>query len=408
MLNVLYVNSRNVKTFEILWPVSKYLRCLVCGLLLCIVNMNRSNPFKNIQKTFSSLPVSRTVRLKTPNTLQKYKVNNLNKTKTPVKKFSQSSTEFKIDDSDEENSPKHTVVRSTPKRAKKSKLVLNVNTSANSSLLNQSVWSSDSGESVNIDSDENTNTTLNNSSFRVHDRKRVRKKRLSFLTEVTPYKSISRTKCDSSKNSSNIKQNIASLKNTFYGNISRLSRNGRPDENISDPESLDGNDNETKDYESTKKKRRTSQISCSASTESSIQVIEQSSQTSVKLLTQSLQERIKSSPRPRKPIKGGLVESLKRVENQSKSEFAHWMNECLSHLIERGEKMIITQIDTSYGRVLVHCKRANGCTSILCVDPMHKRISTLQVGKQIEVGIESTGYMIDKNVYFYPFVKRIM
>lgn len=109
-------------------------------------------------------------------------------------------------------------------------------------------------------------------------------------------------------------------------------------------------------------------------------------------------------------MKGGLVEQLNKALNKDKSDYSFWMNERKSNLVAAGEKMRIDKMERSYGRILLHCTRAEPTqfTYILCIDPAFKRMSSLEIGKTIEIGLDTARYQITSQSYFYPNVTKIL
>lgn len=367
--------------------------------------MNRSNPFQNIQKTFASVPKEKGEQF-TKTTKRKSKSKSSIRSSTPVKKSSQ---DFKIDDSDEENSSCQSEIAAA-KRRKPTKTTLKLsnmitNSSAHASFLNTSCLNiSDSDESVNFDSEDDS--TSHSKLLHSCDKKSVRKKSLPFLSEKSQNESISTNNCDSSKDSRKMKERIRNFQDTFNGNNSRLS-----DPKISDAESCDENDTDGHQKIPSEKRKQSTDIVYSSTQQSTdtFTIDTQSSQRSIKFPSQAVYDPNKTrSEKPIKPVEGGWVEMLNKAINRSKSELAFWLNERTSNLNEPGETMRIEKRENSYGRVLLHCKCLDDTIKILFVDPAHKKLSALKVGKIIEVGFDSPGYEIEKNVYSYPDVTKIL
>lgn len=380
--------------------------------------MKRSNSWKNLQRTFSSTPIATTAK--------RAKVNR--KSANISKSFLNDGNNFQIEDSDEENVPcvKESKLRQTPlktsqklNRRSKSKPLL-INTSHNSSLSidNSVVWSSEDSvddEPVLRDVSE----CLNNS----HSRPKARSKSLLFLpkcdqNQLNSTKEQAKLK-DATKTPLKPKQK--SSRNKIPFNSSTISSHSNLNETIIESDSLDENDSPKKELSQNTRteiitRQHSADIVFTQTTNNTTQnsnppVIEsENSQFSLKF----------SSPNPRligtrrtrskKQVKGGLVERLNKVINNSKSEYSFWINERTTDINEPGEKMRIDRIEQSYGRILLHCSSVDNMSieSILCVDPSFKRLTMLQLGKTIEVGLDSNGYDTGNGTHFYPNVTKIL
>lgn len=365
--------------------------------------MKRSSSWKNLQRTFASTPIIMTKRQK------------INRQKFESSKSSlDESNDFQIEDSDEENVP---CVKQTPNRKtlhkthtqiKRQKLKpLLVNTTINTSIADDSViWSSEES----LDGEPELRDV---SECRLNSRPKARSKSLLFLTVQEQNQVNSSNQQTPLNNKTSIKQQKSNHKNIFNSTIT--SRTDQSD-TIIESDSLDENDSPKKStpYMRTEiiTRQHSADIVFTQTTNSSSNppVIEsQSSQFSVKF----------ESPNPRmqtrrmkskKQVKGGLVERLNKVLSNNKSEYSFWMNERTTDVIEPGEKMRINRIEQSYGRVLLHCSNLGNSSieSILCVDPSFKKLTMLQLGKIIEVGVDSNGYDVGNGTHFYPNVTKIL
>lgn len=116
----------------------------------------------------------------------------------------------------------------------------------------------------------------------------------------------------------------------------------------------------------------------------------------------------KSQKRP-KVVKGGLTEMLQRSIRKAKSDHAFWLNEKSSTLLAPGERVVIENIERSYGRILVHCAPLDGDEmKIFCLDPESKKLPFLGVGKTIEVEFNTNGYRLDSRTLCYPNVNNFL
>lgn len=418
--------------------------------------MNRSNSWKNIRKTFG---------LRSPVKLIKNK-------KSSNKLGPNSDTEIKIDDSDEENcsSPKKNATsvkkqlnstsasksrpsssKSKPKPKQNSRKILSLNTTINSSVLDDSsVWSS--GSDDYIDAEPELHDVSESKITSVNRSKRNRYRSLSFISitksiQSTPKPDEATSNAESSSNViQNRKRGWPNLRNVFDGKHSSRSSTNL-DETIIESDST-GDEGDVGIKSPLSKKIRppnttTSTVTTNTSlirgTNNGLNLIINTPSTS-----SSIQQSIKNSspknftPKDKrlaklKSVKGGSLERLEKVISRTKSDYSFWMNERMVDLVEPGEKLCIKKVQQSYGRVLLYCESLDNATDndndndnggnrngdgsgngnthrvkVLCVDPAYKKMSTLQVGKAIEVVLESTGYGIESDLHFYPHISKIL
>lgn len=373
--------------------------------------MKRSNSWRNLQKTFASTPISVT----------KKKRPTLRKSVHNPKSSVDDGINFHIEDSDEENVNCSEAVRRPPpfKKHKNGKSVkpLVINTSINSSNINNTtIWNSDTDESLSGEQ------PLRDVSECIVDanKKKARSKSLLFLTENEQNQLNSSKHSVSSSSSKQVATNkkpAFNISNMFNDTIASQSKDS---DTIIESDSWDEIDspqkvtNKTPTASKGVTRHLSSEIMFTQSTQRSNPVIEsENSQFSLKfdLNTSVHKKKIKN----KKHVKGGLIERLNKILNGNKSEFSFWMNERASDLNEPGQKLRIEQMERSYGRVLLHCsdidadsKSDNNANTILCVDPAFKKLSTLQIGKMIEVAFDSHGYSIKDGTNFYPQISKIL
>lgn len=368
--------------------------------------MKRSSSWRNLQRTFASTPV---------NTVKRVKRNR--KTVDSLNSSHNETTNIRIEDSDEENLPDSKSLRSqrkTPKpmqfNSKPIKPLL-INTTINSSILDSSpALSSDSGES--LDNEYEPIDVSDCKSFRRHTK--ARSKSLLFLSKIEQNKLNTSNERITLKGVTSGKQQKPNHKNVLNNTVSSRSGN---DDTIIESDSFDEDESPK---ESTKNvtiekitRQHSADIVFTQTTESSNVAIEsENSPYSLKIESPNLQLNIRRM-KCKKVVKGGLLERFNKLVNSNKSDYSFWLNERSSNLNETGDKMRIDKIESSYGRVLLHCCNVDGrldsnIVNILCVDPSFKKIAMLQIGKTIEVGLDSCGYTIRDDTYFYPHVTKIL
>lgn len=388
--------------------------------LLCVVKpapqkqqkaaMKRSNSWKSLQKTFASTPINPTKRAK---------FSRKNSSKSVDKSISKSSSidattienSYQIEDSDEENVPtiesvQTPIQRSNYRRfAKPLNISINTNDTSNSIICNSDTDESLSGEPELIDVSE--------CQVRQHHVK-ARSKSLLFLPNSAQNRSNSDNECDSSHTTAPIEQQKSKIRRTFDSATKDTSRLETDTTIESDSCDESKSPKTSVKVPTNKPKKNTSEILFTQSSEASNPIIEsESTQFSVKFDSQSVHRVQRKKPKMKKCVKGGLVERLNKALNSTKSEYLFWLNERTSNLIEAGEKMRIDKIEYSYGRVLLHCSRANESTgtnavNILCVDPTFKKLAALQIGKIIEVALDCHKYATNTVSHFYPQVSKIL
>lgn len=396
-------------------------RLVCCAVLLsCVViiasghKMKRSSSWKNLQRTFSSTPITAGAK--------RVKINrkNVNSSKICLDK----SNDFQIEDSDEENVPcvkerqqRQTSLKTTqkPNRRPKSKPLL-INKSHNSSLsLDDSIVCS-SEDSVD---DEPVLRDVSECLNKSYLRPKARSKSLLFLAkcdqnQLNSIKEQTKLK-DPTKTPT--KQKPKSNRNKSLLNSSHSNQN----ETIIESDSLDENDSPKKELSGNKRteiitRQHSADIVFTQTTNNTTQnsnppVIEsESSQFSLKIGSPNPRMVSTRRTRSKKQVKGGLVERLNKVINNNKSEYSFWINERTTDINEPGENMRIDKIEQSYGRILLHCSSVDNMSieSILCVDPSFKKLAMLKLGKTIEVGLDSNGYDTGNGTHFYPNVTKIL
>lgn len=371
--------------------------------------MKRSSSWKNLQRTFASTPITSVKRAK------------INRKKTTVNSSKSSldeSNDFQIEDSDEENVPSVQLPPKTPLKTPlktpkpsqrpKSKPLL-INTSLNSTTVDDSVvWSSE--ESLD---DEPVLKDV--SECRSNPRPKARSKSLLFLqkNEQKQLSSTSRQR-NPLKNTTPIRQPKANHKSVFNNTT-----NSRPDlnETIIDSDSLDENDSPKKSSQKnvqteiiTRQHSADIVFTQSTITQNSNPPVIESESSPFSLQIESPNPHMQTRrTKKKKYVKGGMAERLLKLLNTQKSEYSYWINERTADVIEPGEKMRINKMELSYGRALLHCSSVENSNiqSILCVDPSFKKLTMLQTGKTIEVGLDSNGYDMRNGTYFYPNVTKI-
>lgn len=379
--------------------------------------MKRSSSWKNLQRTFSSTPITTGAK--------RVKINR--KSANSSKSSLDESNDFQIEDSDEENVPcvKERQLRQTPlktaqkphRRPKSKPLLIN---SHNSSLsVDDSVVVS-SEDSVD---DEPVLRDVSECLNKSYSRPKARSKSLLFLPKCD------QNQLNSSKEPATVKyvaktpmkQRQKSNRNKSLFNSSTISNRSDQNESIIESDSLDENDSPKKESSQNTRteiitRQHSADIVFTQNTNNTTQnsnppVIEsESSQFSLKISSPNPRLMGTRRTRSKKQVKGGLVERLNKVINNNKSEYSFWINERTTDICEPGEKMRIDKIEQSYGRILLHCSSVDnmGIESILCVDPSFKKLTMLKMGKIIEVGLDSNGYDTGNGSHFYPNVTKIL
>lgn len=357
--------------------------------------MNRSNSWKNFRKTFSLQSPSKST----------------NKQKPFGRKSSASTSksekiELHIDDSDEENYSlkRHCVVSSIKKRKPKEILSLNttINNGNNSSVLDNSYgWNSDTDDSIDCSPELHDVSDIT----KTLPRKKQQRQRYQSLAFLSVTKSNQSTPISNLGHTPNVirnKKNWSNIRNAFNCNTCATNLN----ETII--EAIDSGDETKSPPKKISRKIVENCIIDTPSTQQSIQI------DSPKYFTPKDKKLTKL-----KCIKGGLLEHLEKAISRTKSDYSFWMNERMVDLVEAGEKLRIEKIEQSYGQILLYCttpsiqsiqQTVNGSSAhkVLCLDTAYKKLSTLQVGKMIEVALESTGYVIENDLCFYPHISKIL
>lgn len=371
--------------------------------------MKRSSSWKNLQKTFASTPI-----------IPKKKRSKINRKSFNSSKSSLDETnDIQIEDSDEENVPCVKQFRQTPLKAlnqtirPKSKPLL-INTTINSTITeDDSFVDCTSSSSSSEDGVDNEPVLRDVSECKSILRPKVRSKSLLFLSKRKQNRLNLSKEQTILKDVTPIKQQPkANHKSVF--NKSKI--NTRPDlnETIIESDSFDENDSPKKSNPNMRTEIITRQHSAdivfTQSVQSSNPVIESASSQFSLNIESPIQRMQTRRMKSKKHTKGGLVEQLNKVLNKNKSEYSFWINDRTTDVIEPGEKMHINIIEQSYGRVLLHCSSVDNSniTSILCVDTSFKKLTMLQLGKTIEVGLDSNGYDIGNGTHFYPNVTKIL
>lgn len=367
--------------------------------------MKRSSSWRNLQRTFASTPISTVKRAK----------NNRNVDNS--RRSHDGNVNLQIEDSDEENVNRVKrsvrVQQKTPKpvqtKSKPKSRPLLINTSLNSSKLQCSyVLNSDTDESV--DDEPVLNDVADSMSYKCQ--KKARSKSLLFVSKSEQ----NQLNASNQRNDGTPDKQQKSHHKPVFGNTF----SSRPENNktVIESDSFDENESPIKSSEhlrvETITRQHSADIIFTQSNENSNPVIESefSSQFSPKFESPIFRNHGKRL-RGKKQVKGGLVEQLNKLLKSDKSEYSYWMNERTSDLIESGEKMRINRMEQSYGRILLYCSSVDGknvssIVNILCVDPSFKRLAMLQTGKTIEVCLDSNGYSIGNNTFFYPKVMKIL
>lgn len=366
--------------------------------------MKRSSSWKNLQKTFASTPINVPKRAKHTRT----KV-----IKNEFIRRLDDSIDFQIEDSDEENNVSSATPSSTPKQRHISRRLVKpllINTSLNSSIVNNS-FACDSDESLSGEPELRDVSELQS----VPRYCKARNKSLVFLTESAKNQKNSQQppQINTPKDVTPLKEKTRNLRSTFNSRANNQSRDENADITVIESDSSNESYSPIKSASISKRKTLSTDIVFTQSSESQNVIIEsQSSQFSLKF-DSPIQPLPSKRSKCRKQIKGGLVERLNKVLNHTKSDYSFWMNERTSNLIEPGIKMRINQMESNYGRILLHCSNVSdpideNLVNILCIDPTFKRLPLLQIGKIIEIGIDCCVYATGKNTRFYPQVSKIL
>lgn len=393
--------------------------------------MNRSNSWKNLEKTFA-------IRTNKSQSIKKTKLTNSIALKSSV-----TGDECKIDDSDEENIPlsrSHSKINQQSKIKRKSREILTLNTTINSSVLDSTrISSSDTDDEIDCEPELHDVSDIKTPQKRL---KRNRFQSLTFLSVQKLNHSTPKTgTAHDTPNSLVQSKQSWSIKRNAFNNNKKNHNNGINKTSINlDETIIESDSTDDLDEKSPPKKCRN---------KNGFRPLTMDDGPNVIIDTQSTQQSIKIdsptnfTPKDKKltklkGIKGGLLERLTKAISRSKSDYSFWMNERSVDLIEPGDKLCITKIEQSYGKILLYCSsdgvndsdvdahtndaKANAnadngsavnvkCdryTKVLCLDPAYKRLSTLQVGKTIEVVLESTEYVIKNDLCFHPYLSKIL
>lgn len=374
------------------------------------INMNRSNSWKNLEKTFA-------IRTNKSQSINKTKSKNSNASECSV-----TGDECKIDDSDEENIPSprsYSKITQQSKIKRKSCKFLTLNKTINSSVLDSTRISSSE-----TDDDIDCEHQLHDVYDRKTPGKQFKRNRFQSLTFLSVQKSNQSTPkngstCNTPNNSVRSKQSWSIKRSAFNNNKTSTNL----DETIIESDSTD----DLCEKSPPKKCRN----------KNGFRPLTMDDGPNVIINTPSTQQSINIdlptnfTPKDKKltklkGIRGGMLERLTKAISRAKSNYSFWLNERSVDLIEPGDKLCIKKIEQSYGKVLVYCSSDtvdadadadDGCavdvkchqyTKVLCLDPAYKRLSTLQVGKTIEAVLESTEYVIEKDLCFHSYLSKIL
>lgn len=381
--------------------------------------MNNTNSWKFIKDIFST-PKSSSITL----TERKY---NRNTQKSVKKVFVHSKlatnlknekyTKISIEDSDEENEGERQLVRrKTPTHHSNVLRPLDgiINISKQSSKISDNEDSNDtiSHDPDTIESDLCQPTSVHNSS------------RMNSL-DITciPSRNVFSNICIHPKQQGTPltgKNHLHKFQNSFDGTVSSLNEKRQLENSILDS---DGETNDVPDGLDISKKKNCKQRKINELNIFSNTVVGQSAVNTEYLIDTessihsnqiplsmkentlpavSLIPPARSSSR-RRVKKGGLVEYFRKTVKRSKSDFSFWLNERESALVPPGEKVEINRVEHTYGRILIHCtSQKDGKIKIICLDPGNKKVSQLNVGRTIEIDLDTTNYYsIDNKTYFF-------
>lgn len=354
------------------------------------IAMDRLSPWNKLKVKFSPFSESKSAKIqsKRAKTDTKRQKISLSIIKTIASRSKDAENSF-IDDSNDENVQRNEIDTSLPlPEPKRSKFV-----SLNSSLL--STPNSRRKPTVRVNGYKNVNTSRN----RIDD---VESSSVSDNKVTTPN--------PKQKTPTPMRAHVTHIKNIFDGTRVSIEQAALEDSIIATDSEDDDEDNR-RQYSivaNTTMPLNSSRLDLDRPA-SQMTIDSVSSFGSIQYLSQPHIAPMQKTQKRPKVVKGGLTELLQRSISKAKSDHAYWLNE--RQMNAPGERVLIERIERDCGSILVHClplNDRNDNVKIFCLDPDSKRLSSLSVGKSIEVEFNTNGYQLDSHTICYPNVTNIL
>lgn len=356
------------------------------------IAMDRLSPWNKLKVKFSPFSENKSARIQSKRAKtdpKRQKISFIQKTTA----FSKNDETSSIDDSNEENVQHNEIDISSPlPKPKKMKFV-----PLNSSLLHTPCKSTNS---------RRKSTARRNGYGKIVNTSSIRKDDVE-----------SSSVCDDKVTTPNPKQktptpigtHVAHIKNIFDGTRVTIKQAALEDSIIAADSEDDDDDNRRRSTVVANTSMPLTRLDLDHRPASQVTIESVSSFGSIQYLSQRPIAPMQKSQKRPKVVKGGLTELLQRSISKAKSDHAFWLND--RQMTAPGERVLIEKIDRDCGRILVHCVPLNGHNDdvkIFCLDPDSKRLSSLGVGKSIEVEFNTNEYRLDSHTICYPNVTNIL